>query len=183
MVFDTTLFLFATGSSLGLLFDFVSIFLVLCFFDYPKCECQLHAGFENYSCICVCTHTYNITDLTRYIIKIFKNFLILYFLKQNINKLFSVKIYRFTNLFGKWAKPNFNSVIATFSHLISRNKKIKLSKVNENIEFLHIDYVMELFEKDIKKKPIKNFELINKFDKTYKIKLHDLAAMNKSRVC
>ena len=97
------------------------------------------------------------------------------FLKQNINKFFSVKIYRFTNLFGKWAKPNFNSVIATFSHLISRNKKIKLSKVNENIEFLHIDRVIELFEKDIKKKPIKKFELINKFDKTYKIKLHDLA--------
>ena len=31
MVFDTTLFLFATGSSLGLLFDFVSIFIVLLF--------------------------------------------------------------------------------------------------------------------------------------------------------
>ena len=40
IVFETNLFLFATGSSLGLLFDFVSIFLVFVFFDYPKLPSQ-----------------------------------------------------------------------------------------------------------------------------------------------
>ena len=91
------------------------------------------------------------------------------FLKKCSNKLFSVKIYRFTNIFGKWAKPNYNSVIATFCYLISRNKKIKLSKNNNIIDFLYIDDVMEVFEIDIKKKPRKNFEVVSKFNNTYKI--------------
>ncbi len=96
-------------------------------------------------------------------------------LKKNASKLFSVKIYRFTNIFGKWAKPNYNSVIATFCHLISRNKKIKLSKINNLIEFLYIDHVIKLFEADLKNKQKKKFELVNKFKNTFKIKLHDLA--------
>lgn len=97
------------------------------------------------------------------------------YLKKNCNKLFSVKIYRFTNIFGKWAKPSYNSVIATFCYNISRNKKIKLSKFNENIEFLHIDSVLQLFELDLKKKQKKYFEVIKKFSNSYKIKLYDLA--------
>ena len=41
-----------------------------------------------------------------------------------------LKIYRLPNVFGKWSKPNYNSAIATFCHLISRNKKP--SFFNEN---------------------------------------------------
>ena len=56
------------------------------------------------------------------------------YLKKNSNKMVSVKIYRFTNIFGKWAKPNYNSVIATFCFNISRNRKIKLSQKNEDLK-------------------------------------------------
>ncbi len=95
-------------------------------------------------------------------------------LKKNVGKNLSVKIYRFTNIFGKWAKPNYNSVIATFSYRISRNREIKISSHNEEIEFLHIDEVIKLFYNDIKNKKLKNFLLIKKFDNVHKIKLFDL---------
>ena len=96
------------------------------------------------------------------------------YLKKNVGKNLSVIIYRFTNIFGKWAKPNYNSVIATFSHRISRNKKIKISRYNERIEFLYIDEVIKLFYDDIKNKKKRNLLLVNKFDNSYKIKLFDL---------
>ncbi len=96
------------------------------------------------------------------------------YLKKNVSKNLSVKIYRFTNIFGKWAKPNFNSVVATFSHRISRNKKINVSRYNETIEFLHIDEVIKLFFNDIKNKKKRNLQLVKKFDNSYKIKLFDL---------
>ena len=95
-------------------------------------------------------------------------------LKKNSSKSLIVKVYRFTNIFGKWARPNHNSVVATFCHLISRNKKIKLSKNNEIIEFLHIDEVIRILKKDISRKSTKKFKIINKFKKTFKIKLFDL---------
>jgi len=96
------------------------------------------------------------------------------YIKKNVGKNLSVKIYRFTNIFGKWAKPNYNSVIATFCYKISRNKRINISRYNENIEFLHIDEVIKLFESDIKNKKKRNFLLVKKFNNSYKIKLFDL---------
>ena len=97
------------------------------------------------------------------------------FLKKNSNKMLLVKVYRFTNIFGKWAKPNHNSVVATFCHNISRGKKINLSKKNENLEFIYVDKVMELFQNDIKFKLKKNFQIVDKFNHLHKIKLFDLA--------
>lgn len=51
----------------------------------------------------------------------------------------SVSILRFPNVFGKWSKPNYNSVVATFAHNISRGKKIKVFNKNEKINLLYID--------------------------------------------
>mgnify|MGYP001437138321 CR=1 FL=1 len=39
---------------------------------------------------------------------------------QKVNKC-PVIIYRLTNVFGKWCKPNYNSVVATFCHNIANN--------------------------------------------------------------
>ena len=37
-----------------------------------------------------------------------------------------VLVYRFPNVFGKWCRPNYNSVIATFCHNIARDLPIKV---------------------------------------------------------
>lgn len=50
-----------------------------------------------------------------------------------------VLVYRFPNLFGKWCRPNYNSVIATFCNNIANGLPIKINDENTELELLHID--------------------------------------------
>lgn len=54
-----------------------------------------------------------------------------------------VLVYRFPNLFGKWCRPNYNSVVATFCHNISRDLPITVSDPNVKLEMLYIDDLVE----------------------------------------
>ena len=58
-----------------------------------------------------------------------------------------VYIYRFPNVFGKWCRPNYNSVVATFSYNISHGIDIFISDENKEIELLYIDDLVEEFLK------------------------------------
>ena len=51
--------------------------------------------------------------------------------------------YRFKNLFGKWCRPNYNSVTATFCHNIANNLPIRISDPAHEIELTHIDDVVD----------------------------------------
>jgi len=57
----------------------------------------------------------------------------------------SVYIYRLTNVFGKWCRPNYNSVVATFCHNISHGLDITISDRNKAIELVYIDDVVASF--------------------------------------
>lgn len=50
-----------------------------------------------------------------------------------------VLVYRFPNLFGKWCRPNYNSVIATFCHNIARDLPITVNDPDAQLELLYID--------------------------------------------
>ena len=50
-----------------------------------------------------------------------------------------VLIYRFTNVFGKWCKPNYNSVIATFCHNIANSIPIIVNDPTVKLDLLYID--------------------------------------------
>lgn len=50
-----------------------------------------------------------------------------------------VLVYRFPNLFGKWCRPNYNSVIATFCNNIANGLPIKINDENTELELLYID--------------------------------------------
>ncbi|NVO11241.1 MAG: SDR family oxidoreductase [Bacteroidales bacterium] len=54
-------------------------------------------------------------------------------------------IYRLTNVFGKWCKPNYNSVVATFCHNIAHGIDITISDRNKELELIHVDDVIEEF--------------------------------------
>lgn len=54
-----------------------------------------------------------------------------------------VYVYRFPNLFGKWCKPNYNSVIATFCYNIANDLDIKVNDVNTQLELLYIDDLVD----------------------------------------
>ena len=50
-----------------------------------------------------------------------------------------VLIYRFPNLFGKWCRPNYNSVIATFCNNIANDLPITVNNPLTELELLYID--------------------------------------------
>lgn len=54
-----------------------------------------------------------------------------------------VLIYRFPNVFGKWCKPNYNSVVATFCDAIVNNKPFVINDRNIELELLYIDDLVE----------------------------------------
>ncbi len=54
-----------------------------------------------------------------------------------------VLIYRFPNLFGKWCRPNYNSVVATFCHNIANGLPIQINDPAVMLELLYIDDLVE----------------------------------------
>ena len=56
-------------------------------------------------------------------------------------------IYRLPNVFGKWCKPNYNSVVATFCHNISHDLQIEVSNPSNEVNLVYIDEVVADFIK------------------------------------
>lgn len=54
-----------------------------------------------------------------------------------------VYIYRLTNVFGKWCRPNYNSVVATFCYNIARNLPIRVDDDGKCLKLLYIDDVID----------------------------------------
>lgn len=70
--------------------------------------------------------------------------LILNFGINNGNPVF---IYRFANLFGKWCRPNYNSVTATWCYNIARGLDIHVNNPSVELPLVYIDDVVnELIE-------------------------------------
>lgn len=58
-------------------------------------------------------------------------------------------IYRLPNVFGKWCKPNYNSVVATFCHNISQDLPIHINDASKVLDLVYIDDVVNAFLKVI----------------------------------
>lgn len=54
-----------------------------------------------------------------------------------------VLVYRFPNLFGKWCRPNYNSVVATFCHNIAHDLPITINDPTTELELLYIDDLVD----------------------------------------
>lgn len=54
-----------------------------------------------------------------------------------------ILVYRFPNLFGKWCRPNYNSVVATFCNNIANDLPIMVNDRNVQLEMLYIDDLVE----------------------------------------
>ena len=54
-------------------------------------------------------------------------------------------VYRLKNLFGKWCRPNYNSVTATFCYNIANDLPIQISDRSNVVELTHIDDVVSAF--------------------------------------
>jgi len=60
-----------------------------------------------------------------------------------------VRIYRLKNLFGKWSRPNYNSVTATYCHNIANDLPIVVSDPARELELSYVDDVVDAFLAEI----------------------------------
>ncbi len=61
----------------------------------------------------------------------------------------SISIYRLKNVFGKWCRPEYNSVTATFCHNIANDMPISISDPRREIELMYIDDLVERFLEEL----------------------------------
>jgi UDP-2-acetamido-2,6-beta-L-arabino-hexul-4-ose reductase len=54
-------------------------------------------------------------------------------------------VYRLPGVFGKWCRPNYNSVVATFCHNIARDLPIQISDSSKSLDLVHVDDVVGEF--------------------------------------
>lgn len=64
-----------------------------------------------------------------------------------------VYVYRLPNLFGKWSRPNYNSVIATWCYNISHSLDIMVNDTSKELELAYIDDVIKEFVSCLKGNP------------------------------
>lgn len=56
-----------------------------------------------------------------------------------------VAIYRLPNVFGKWARPNYNSAVATFCYNVARDLPITLNDPSAPLTLVYVDDVIASF--------------------------------------
>lgn len=53
-----------------------------------------------------------------------------------------VRIFRFPNVFGKWSRPNYNSVVSTFCHNLTHGLPVQVSNPANEVTFVYVDEVV-----------------------------------------
>lgn len=56
-----------------------------------------------------------------------------------------IHVYRLPNVFGKWCRPHYNSVVATFCHRIARAESIEVHDPSARLTLAYVDDVVDDF--------------------------------------
>jgi len=88
-------------------------------------------------------------------------------------------VYRLKNVFGKWCRPNYNSVVATFCHNIAHDLPVTISDPERELELVYIDDVVRHFLGNLDMAGQGGIEY-PEIEPEYKIKLSDLAELVRS---
>jgi UDP-2-acetamido-2,6-beta-L-arabino-hexul-4-ose reductase len=56
-----------------------------------------------------------------------------------------VHVFRLTNVFGKWCRPHYNSVVATFCYQIARSLPVTVNDADSPLRLVHVDAVVDAF--------------------------------------
>ena len=92
-----------------------------------------------------------------------------------------VLIYRLHNVFGKWCRPNYNSVVATFCHNIARDLPITISDPARELELVHVDDVVNAFVTEVREQWAESGDAeYREVAPTYRVSLAQLAALIRS---
>jgi len=72
-----------------------------------------------------------------------------------------VYIYQLPNVFGKWSKPNYNSVISTWCHNIANDLEIQVNNKDAELNLVYVDDVVESFVQKLKSRSSDTYVLID----------------------
>lgn len=56
-----------------------------------------------------------------------------------------VHVFRLTNVFGKWARPHYNSAVATFCHQVAHGQPISIHDPSSALRLVYVDDVVDAF--------------------------------------
>jgi UDP-2-acetamido-2,6-beta-L-arabino-hexul-4-ose reductase len=56
-----------------------------------------------------------------------------------------VYLFRLTNVFGKWCRPYYNSVVATFCHQVANGLPVTINDPRDSVRLIHVDDVVAAF--------------------------------------
>jgi len=85
-------------------------------------------------------------------------------------------VYRLHNVFGKWCRPNYNSVTATFCYNVAHNIELTINDGSVELELIYIDDIVQEFVNIVKgNKPANKVDSYYYISPVYKITLQDLA--------
>lgn len=90
----------------------------------------------------------------------------------------SVLVYRLPGVFGKWCKPNYNSVVATFCHNVARDLAIEIHDPSAILDLVYIDDVIDNFLRAFENTQI-GFKIVN-VDPVYQVSVCELASIIRS---
>lgn len=85
-----------------------------------------------------------------------------------------VFIYRLPGVFGKWSRPNYNTVVATFCHNIARGLDIKISDPGNELELVYIDDIVNAFLRHLDEDPEPGRHRYQ-VERTFRVTLGELA--------
>lgn len=75
-----------------------------------------------------------------------------------------VMIYRLPNLFGKWSRPDYNSVVATFCDRVAKGEAVEIHDPNRTVTLAYIDDVVEAFV-NVLEQPVKpGYQMVDTHD-------------------
>lgn len=83
-------------------------------------------------------------------------------------------VYRLTNLFGKWSRPNYNTVVATYCYNIASDLDIQVNNPDVELTLCYIDDVLDEFIRALEGNATKDGEFCY-VPVTHNIKLGELA--------
>jgi len=86
----------------------------------------------------------------------------------------NLAIYRLPGVFGKWCKPNYNSVVATFCHNLANGLPININDPTTKLKLVYVDDVIDSFVNFLSN-PNSSTGPYCDIDNEYEISLGDLA--------
>lgn len=86
-----------------------------------------------------------------------------------------IYIYRLTNVFGKWCRPNYNSVVATFCNNIAKNISIQVNNRDSELKLIYVDDIVDEIINLIEQLPEIDINAVKEISPFYSIKLGELA--------